>query len=232
MNSSRRFAAVLLTCSGLALAVSLIAQSNGNVGLPGVGTSSAGSIKDPIPSPSVQPNPPPHDPTVTAAPVEPKPGSGLTPGAADSGSGPGGRENVAPGALPSADTAKRPDSTPATNAPGAHWFSTLDTDRDGRISMTEFASPSASWLRNGAPGTGASNDGVTGNASSPGDTTGTAGPRAVGGPTPAPNASGPLAGPSSATNNAQLFQRIDTDHDGYLSSAEIEAYRAPTTLER
>jgi hypothetical protein len=228
MNSPRKFAAALLASSGLALAVSLVAQSNAGAVSPSAGASSGAGAKTLPANPPVKPNSPPHDPTVSAAPAEPKSGAGLTPGAVNSGSGPGGRETVAPNSAPVPD-ANNPRNRPSVvDGPGAHGFSTLDTDRDGRISMSEFASPSAAWLRAGTPGAGAGggNDSVT----SPPSTT--PGSQDGGGRSTAPGASGNLGTPHSAANNARLFEQLDMDHDGFLSPAEVAAYRAPTPLER
>jgi hypothetical protein len=219
----------LIASSGFALAISLSAQAPASSpsAKPAPGMKSEASTKTPVPNSPANPNPAPHSPTVSAAPVDPKPGSGLTPGAANSGSGVGGRETVAPVSTPAADAASARNRPSAVNGPGAHGFSTLDADRDGRISLTEFGSPSASWLRAGAPGAGLNNDSVTGRVS-----TNTPGPRDATGKPVAPVNSGPVAGPNSAAGNAQLFQQLDMNHDGYLSPAEVEAYRAPTPLER
>jgi hypothetical protein len=231
MNSPRKFAAVLLASSGLALAVSLVAQSTAGGISPGTGKSANAGNKGPVPNQPINPNPAPHDPTVSAVPAEPKTGSGLTPGAANSGSGPGGRETVAPASTtPPADVANPGNHSSIVDGPGAHGFSTLDTDRDGRISLTEFGSPSAAWLRAGAPGAGINNDDSVVGKPAPSSTM--PGPRDVTGRPVAPGNSSNVAGPHSAAANAQLFQQLDMDHDGYLSPAEVAAYRAPTPLER
>ena len=223
MNSTRKFSAVLLVSSGLALAVSLVAQGNSGGGSPSAGKSANAGNKGPVPYQPVTPNPAPHDPTVSTVP---KPGSGMTPGAANSGSGVGGRESVGPVSTPATDATHPGNRPPVVGAASAPGFIALDTDRDGRISLTEFASPSASSLRAGAPGV--NGDSATGKASPPLAAPGT---RDVTGK-PIPPGSGPKAGQNSTVTNAQLFQQIDTDRDGYVSAVELDAYRMPATSER
>ena len=230
MNSSRKFAAVLLASSGLALTVSLIAQGNSGGNSSGAGKSANAGNKSPMHQPA-NPNPSPHDPTVSAVPAvpaEPKPGSGMMPGAANSGSGTGGRETMGPVATPSPHATNPGNRPPIVGAASAPGFIALDTDRDGRISITEFASPSASSLRAGAPGVN-NHDSVTGKASPPLATPGT---RDVTDKPMPSSSSAPKAGPNSATTNAQLFQLIDIDRDGYVSAAELDAYRMPATSQR
>jgi hypothetical protein len=151
---------------------------------------------------------------VSVPPAGQKEGTGLTPGAANSGSGVGGRETLRPDPASALDKASSRPAPKSVGSPRSPQFNTLDADRDGRISLTEFTTSSSAWLRQGASGAGAS---------------ATAGAREA---QTTPGSAGPLAGPSSATSNARLFQQADTNRDGYLSPAELDAYRAPTASER
>ena len=176
------------------------------------------------------PNTPPYNPQVSAPPASPAApidrtttpgatGTGMTPGAANSGSGAGGRETMTPTPSATQNTNDLPKGAAAGGAPGTAHFNTVDVDRDGRISQAEFMAPSASWLRKGPSPTGVSNSGGVaggnpGAASTPG----------------APDSSAP--GSKSATGNTQLFQQVDTNHDGYLSRAEVDAYRTMKPSER
>ena len=132
--------------------------------------------------------------------------------------------------MPAADAANAINRKPVVGAPEVPGFNVMDLDRDGRISLTEFTAPSAAWLRGnpGASGTGISSDNMSGKAPPPIDPSGR---RGVTGQKLLRAASAPWLA-AKAANNAQLFQQIDTDHDGYLSQAELDAYRMPATSER
>jgi len=141
----------------------------------------------------------------------------MTPGAANSGSGAGGRETV----RPDLGTVNDPASTRTQPTVAAPQFNTMDTDRDGRISATEFTAPSAGWLQRGSSDNGAVNGAP-----------GTRGPLDRPSPGTMPRSSGGAPNSTAAENHAKLFQQLDTDHDGYLSPTELETYRAPTSTER
>lgn len=171
-------------------------------------------------SPMSDPSKRPLNPTASGAPgasVDQKNGSGLQPGAANSGSGVGGRETIAPNANSPADKTGAHLGTSPTS-PWAGQFSTMDKDRDGRISSAEFMAPNAG-MRSGstAPGAPGARD-ATGRPSSEGTS---------------PNAgnTGMKAGVNSVPTNAQVFKQVDTNRDGYLSPAELDAYRMPKASE-
>lgn len=215
----------LLASSGLALAVSLSAQTAPGSASPTPSVKPNTGDKSPVSNRPATPNRPATDPTVSASPTDPKSGTGLTPGATNSGSGAGGRETVRP------DLGTVNDPAGSMNDPvgarskqpsvAAPQFNTMDTDRDGRISATEFTAPSAGWLQRG-----------TSDDSSVSGAPGTRGP--LDRPTPGtmPRSSGGAPNSTAAENHAKLFQQLDTDHDGYLSPTELETYRAPTASER
>jgi len=216
MNASRKFLALCAT-GGFALAVSLSAQNPSSSATPASGAKSPAIEKSPVSNKPPTPNRPATDPTVGPAPTDQTPGAGLTPGAANSGSGAGGRETV----RPDLGTVNDPASTRTKPTVATPQFNTMDTDRDGRISATEFTAPSAGWLQRGTSNTGAVNGAP-----------GTRGPLDRPSPGTMPRSSGGSPNSTAAENHTKLFQELDTNHDGYLSPTELETYRAPTTSER
>src|SRR5688572_21148084 len=216
MKTSPMLTALL---AGSALVVTLPAQNPNSSGasVPGAKSPSAASEKSPVPNQPANPNRPATDPTVGASPADQRPGAGLTPGAANSGSGAGARETV----RPDLGTVNDPASTRTKPSVASPQFNTMDADRDGRISQSEFTAPSAGWLRSGASDAG----NVAG-------APGTRGPLDRPAPGTMPRSSGGAPDSTAAGKHAELFRQIDTNHDGFLSPSELDTYRAPTSTTR
>lgn len=233
MKSSFKFTALVVGGSLALLPASMLAQSSPAApGAAPAGGTSAAKPSTPDPqkpgSPIADPNTRPLNPTASGAAsssVDQKDGSGLKPGAANSGSGVGGRETMSPNATSPADKTGAHSGPTSPMSPWAGQFSTMDKDRDGKISSAEFTAPYASGMHSGttagssasAPGTPGTRD-ATGRPSNQGTS---------------PNAgnTGMKAGVNSVPTNAQLFKQVDTNRDGYLSPAELDAYRMPKASE-
>ena len=135
-----------------------------------------------------------------------------------SGSTPGAGSNSRSDRYPSASTnasgstgssiSRSSDMTGVnSSSQGSLSFDKLDTDKDGRISLTEY-------IKHAGQGSSAS-DSSTGSRS--GASTGVSG----GSQSSQPSQSG-LYGQSGRFTATQ-FQKLDTDHDGYLSRSELNA---------
>jgi len=133
----------------------------------------------------------------------------------------------------STDVTDTPAGAP-TAAPWLAQFPALDINRDGQLSFTEFTTASVS-----GNGMGAANNGVAGGRASTNASTSVAN-----GMTPdattSTAAGGGVTGTAATTsspngrvvNSAQMFRMLDTNHDGYLSRAELQAYRSSTVPPR
>lgn len=102
-------------------------------------------------------------------------------------------------------------------------FASLDADGDGRVSLSEFNSESIHRAVDGGPTNRAGEPGL-GESALAGQTGRaiTSGPMASGGGNSASVSAGD-ASPTAASGNNELFVRLDTNRDGYLTRQELDA---------
>jgi hypothetical protein len=222
------------------LSFTLSAVAQGTAGSPS--SSSSGAIMDRPATGSTLSNPSTLNPNQQTSPL-----SDVVP--SDTLANPNANSSTSTSTTSGASAGGNSSTTSAANvrtnsAPGGlSVFSLLDTDSDGRVSMNEFTNSSSSLNSQGSLGASV-NGGVTTNtaprnatdirsaSATPGNVSGQTDPMGAS----ASNQRSASAGFSGATapsvaagtagqsvNSAQLFQQLDTDHDGFLSRSELTA---------
>lgn len=179
------------------------AKSSANPPLPGSGTD--WQVPPPVrpDTPVVSGQGPSTGPSVSD-PLSPRTSGGL---AVPTDSTPRSSSTMKPNSTSPGST-DTPEVNRGKDARAHPDFTQLDSDRDGRVSLTEYSRTSR--LNPAASSSSSTSGAAAGSASSStggrsGATTGVAG------------------GSQAAQNPAELFRQLDRDSDGYLSRTELEA---------